>query len=237
MGKCIIYLRTSTKEQEPQLQLNSCLEFCKQHNLEVIEVISEQQSAYKERERKEWKKVLEKSHKDKLDIVLFRYDRSFRNRKEFFEFMKIMFEVYGVKVYSTQEPSILTLWDMIDKSYTENPVINEFIKGIFKTLWDLLIQQAGEQGEEESRKRSQRTKLAVIKQDGQTLSYKGKKWGRKGFNEKIRQQVRDLHSQNYSIRDICLQVYYYDKNNNKKPISKSSVHKILNEKKEDIIHK
>ena len=169
--KSIIYLRTSTKDQNPELQKKDCLEFSKKLGLDIIEVVSEQGSAYKlEKVRPKWDSVNKRAKKEKLNIVVWRYDRAFRNREEFFKFMKVMFEVYGTKVYSVKEPSILSFWEMLDKSHSDNPVFDELLKGIFRAIWDFMIQQAGEESEEESRKKSQRIKLAVRKENGVTKS-------------------------------------------------------------------
>lgn len=229
MNKAIIYKRTSTKQQDTELQEPDCINFCKEKNLEIIEIKEEQGSAWNKKKKREiWDYVVDRAKKEKLNIVLWRYDRAFRNREEFFKFMKVMFEVYGVKIYSVKEPSILSFWSMLDKSYSDNPVINELVTGIFRTLWDFLIQQSGEQAEEESTKKSQRVKLAVRKEEGKkTLSYKGKIWGRKPLSQNVINQVLELHQQGKSIRQISKQVYYYDKNNNKKNLSIAGVHKII----------
>ncbi len=174
--------------------------------------------------------VIDKAKKEKCDIVVWRYDRAFRNRKDFFIFMKEMFEVYGIKVYSVKELSILSLWNMLDKSYSEDPAINGFIKGIFKTLWDFLIQQAGEEAEEESTKKSQRVKLAVRKEEGQkTKSYKNNLWGRKSLNQEVVSKIKQLREKGKSITQICKEVSYWDKNNNRKFVSRAVVHKIIHQ--------
>ena len=230
--KSIIYLRTSTKDQDPELQRGDCVKFCAERSLEVVEIVSEQGSAYKlEKIRPKWESVVERAKKEKLNIVLWRYDRSFRNREEFYKFMKVMFEVYGKKVYSVKEPSILSFWDMLDKSHSEDPVFNELINGILKTLWNFLIQQAGEQAEEESNKKSQRVKLAVRKDGGITKSYKGNKWGRKKLN--IDKKIISEHELGKSMREICAEVFYWDKNNHKKFVSIGSVHKTIAKYKEE----
>jgi DNA invertase Pin-like site-specific DNA recombinase len=231
--KAIIYNRTSTKEQNPELQLQDCLIFCKEKNLEVVDKILEQGSAYKkDKVREEWEKVIQRAKQEKLNIVLWRYDRAFRNRKEFFEFMKVMFEVYQVKVYSVKEPSIISFWNMLEQSYSDNPVMNELIKGIFKTLWDFLIQQAGEEAEEESRKKSDRVKLSIVKTDSEgntikTISYKGNKWGRKLLSEETNNKIIEAYKQGRSLRQITKEVFYWDKNRNQKFVSLGYVHKLL----------
>lgn len=235
MKQAIIYNRTSTKEQNPELQKQDCLNFCKEKNLQVVDILSEQGSAYKlEKKRTIWEACVERAKKEKLNIVVWRYDRAFRNRKEFFEFMKVMFEVYGVKVYSATEPSIISFWNMLGQPYSDNPSMNELINGLFQTLWNFLIQQAGEEAEEESRKKSQRVKLAVVREDKegnkiQTESYKGNKWGRKPLSQNVINQVVALRKEGKSIREISKLVTYWDKNNHSKNISIASVHKILSE--------
>lgn len=224
----ILYLRTSTKEQNPELQRSAGVEFSIKIGLGEPEVFAEQGSAYKlEKIRPIWESVLEKAKREKRAIIVWKYDRSFRNRAEFYKFMKIMFEVYGVKIYSVTEPSILSLWEIIDKTNTGNPIVDEFMKGMLKVMWDFMIQQAGEQAEEESRKKSERVKLAVRKENGTTTSYKGNKWGRKALSKNVINQVVELNKQGLSIRKIASQVTYWDRNNRKRQLSRSAVHKML----------
>ena len=232
MNDTIVYLRTSTKDQNPKLQEQECKEFSKKIGLNVIETVSEQGSAYKlEKIRPKWNYVVNRAKKEKLNIVVWRYDRSFRNREEFFKFMKVMFEVYGTKVYSVKEPSILSFWEMLDESHSDNPVFNELLNGIFKAIWDFMIQQAGEEAEEESRKKSERVKLAVVKESGKpTKSYKGNKWGRKAL--KVDGEIIKLRAFGKTIRKIQQEVFYWDKNNHKKFVSIGYVHKILKGVKE-----
>jgi len=235
MKQTIIYLRTSTKEQNPELQLQDCLNFCKEKNLEVVEYKQEQASAYKkDKQREIWDYVINKAKQERLNIVLWKYDRAFRNRAEFFKFMKVMFEVYQVKVYSATEPSVVSFWNMLEQEHSDNPIFNELLKGIFKALWDFQIQQAGEQAEEESRKKSDRVKLAVVRKDKEgnlikTQSYKGNIWGRKVLSEETNNKIIEAHKQGKSLRDIAKEVYYWDKNNNKRFVSLGYVHKIITE--------
>jgi len=226
--KAIIYLRTSTKEQNPELQRKQCIEFCSRVGLEVVDIVIEQGSAYKlEKIRPVWESVVKRAKNEKLDIVLWRYDRAFRNREEFFKFMKVMFEVYKTKVYSVTEPSIMSFWEMLDKSYTDNPIFNELFKSILNAFWDFMIRQAGEEAEEESKKKSERVKLAVRSEDGITKSYKGNKWGRKSMSSKADETIIELYKQGKTMRGITKEVYYWDKSNHKKFVSLGYVHKIL----------
>ena len=225
--KPLLYLRTSSKDQNPELQRESGVKFCLDNSLGEPEVYSEQGSAYKlEKIRPIWESVVEKAKKEKRDIVIWKYDRCFRNRKEFFAFMKVMFEVYQTKVYSVTESSIISFWNLIDKfKETGNPVYDEFLKGIFRVVWDLMIQMMGEQAEDESRKKSQRVKLAVTKENGITKSYKGNKWGRKKL--KVEEEIINLFKNGKSLRQISKEVFYWDKNNNKKFVSLGYIHKVV----------
>jgi DNA invertase Pin-like site-specific DNA recombinase len=222
----IIYLRTSTKEQNPELQKEQCIKLCSTIGLNVVDIAIEQGSAYKlEKIRPIWESVVKRAKNEKLDIVLWRYDRAFRNRKEFFSFMKVMFEVYRTKVYSVTEPSIMSFWDMMESSHSDNPVFNELLNGIFRAMWDFMIQQAGEQAEEESRKKSERVKLAVRNEGGITKSYKGNKWGRKAI--KIDDSIIRLYNEGKTMRDITKEVYYWDKGHHKKFVSLGYVQGIV----------
>lgn len=235
MSNPILYLRTSTKDQNPELQRTSGVQFCLGLGLGEPEVYSEQGSAYKlDKVRPVWDTVVKTAKNEKRDIIVWKYDRAFRNRAEFFKFMKIMFEVYGTKVYSVTEPSILQFWDMIQKSDTGNPVYDELMKGMMKVLWDFMIQMAGEEAEEESRKKSERVKLAVKKESGVTKSYKGNKWGRKIISDKVTEEVLRLYHEGMTYRGIKEQVSYWDKNNHKKNVSIGLVHKIITQNQDMI---
>jgi len=225
--KAIIYLRTSTKDQNPELQKEDCIKFCAERSLEVVEVVSEQGSAYKlEKVRPKWEATVKRAKKERLDIVIWKYDRCFRNRKEFFNFMKVMFEVYEKKVYSITEHSIINFWELMDKfKPTGNPVFDELLKGIFKVLWDFMIQNAGESAEDESKKKSERVKMAIRKEGGVTRSYKGKKWGRKAL--KIDDKIIAAYQEGKNYRKITEEVFYWDKSNHKKFVSLGYVHKTI----------
>lgn len=226
--KAIIKTRVSTEGQEDKLQEDDCIAFCKEKGLDVMEIISEKASAFKRgKARPEWERCIELAKTNKWHIVLWRYDRAFRNREEFYKFMKVMFEVYGVKIYSVKEPSILSLWDLMDKQNIEDPVQSELIRGILKVLWNFLIQNAGEEAEQESLKKSQRVRLSVVKDGRVTKSYKGNKWGRKPLDQKIISAILEASSSGKSITEICKTITYWDSNNREKNVSRGVVHKIL----------
>jgi len=234
--KAVIYLRTSTSHQNPKLQEKDCRNFAKQKGLEIVDVISEKgKSAYKLQQEK-WKEVVEKAKTQNLNIILWKYDRAFRRRKEFYLFMREMFEYYGIKVYSATEQSILTLWEMIDSfNSVKDEAMRNFLQGIIKEIWKFNIQQAGEQAEEESKNKGLRVKNAVRKRNGKTYSYKGKAWGRKKTIPKtIVKDVLEKKEMGMSVREISDSVWYWDKNRNQKFLSKSAVQKILSENQDKI---
>jgi len=83
--------------------------------------------------------------------------------------------------------------------------------------------------EDESKKKSERIKASVRKKDGKTVSYKGNKWGRKSLSKQAKDKIITLHKEGVSIRNICKQVTYTDKNNSMKNVSVGIVHKTLQE--------
>lgn len=218
----IIYLRTSTIIQNPENQLNDNEELANRLNLEC-EVLSEQESAFKDEDRPVFEGICARIKSLEVkNLIVWDVDRLYRNRKNlvlFFQFCK----TYGCKVHSFRQ------------SWLED--INRMPEPWNEIVFELMLQIFGWIAEDESRKKGQRVKNAVRKKDGVTTSYKGSKWGRKGLNLKVIHQVEELYHQNNSIRDISKQVFYFDKNNNKKQISKSAVHKILSKFKGDNIRK
>ena len=121
---------------------------------------------------------------------------------------------------------ILSLWDMLDGfDVKDNPIASELMKGIMKLLWEYLIKRAGEEAEEESKKKSDRIKNAVrINQNGITKSYKGNKWGRKKKSIN-KEYILELHKQGYSTYRIAKQ--YSDNPKFKSKISHMTVYNII----------
>lgn len=228
--EAILYLRSSTKTQNPKLQEKKCIEFANERNLKIIKIFSEKKSAYKEEvEREEWENCVKLAKDNRYDIVLFRYDRSFRRRKEFVEFMKEMHQLYKVKVYSVSENWLNSMWDGLDKIPNLPEPFNKIISMFMDLIWNILIELIGEQAEEESRKKGLSVKNAIRHRQGKTISYKGNKWGRKALSKQTRDKVIQLREEGKTIREISQLVKTTDKNKNMVPISKSVVHKILME--------
>lgn len=211
----IIYIRTSTEEQNPENQLKDCKSI---NQWEEAEIFAEKQSAYNDKNRIEFEKVLNLIKKGKVEhLIVWDWDRLFRNRKkliEFFEFCKI----YKCKIHSVRQ------------AYFED--FYKIPKPFDEIVSNLVLNLMGHMAEEESKKKGERVKLAIRKKNGVTKSYKGNKWGRKPL-KKIDDRIIELYKEGKKYREICEEVYYWDKNNHKKFVSLGYVHKILANVKEE----
>lgn len=216
--KTIIYIRTSTDEQNPENQLKDCQSICNGE----FEVVEDRQSAWKEhQEREGFSKIRKMILSGQINkLIVWDLDRIYRNRKNLVEFFKLC------EINKCQISSYRQKW-MNQISEMPSPW-NEII-------YDLMIQIMGWLAQDESDKKSQRVKASIrIKEDG-VYSYKGNRWGRKPVSKNVIKKVLELKDK-LSIREIVKhpEVYYWDKNNNKKPLGKSTVHKIITENKGEI---
>jgi len=98
----IIYIRTSTEDQNPENQLADL----KSMGIDpmITEVLEDQQSAWKDNKERESFQILLKNIKSKkvTDLYVWDWDRIYRNRvklKEFFALCK----VYKVSVHSFRQ--------------------------------------------------------------------------------------------------------------------------------------
>lgn len=213
--KTAIYIRTSTKEQNPKQQLHNCWELL--DSQEIYDIFEDQQSAWKENiEREKFEDMKKEIKKGNISKVLvWDLDRIYRNRKNlisFFQFCK----AYRCKIVSYRQ-----------KFLRELQHIQEPFNDI---MFDLMVQILGWLAEEESEKKSDRIRKAVKKKKKGTYSFRGKKWGRKGLPIQTIKKVWEYHEKGYSIREIAKNVRTTKKNGSMKNISKSAVHKILLEK-------
>jgi len=226
--KAIIYNRVSTIKQEPELQIKECEEFCKSKGWEVIDRLQEKESAFKdESKREKFQELLQRAEKQEFNhIVVWNMDRFSRQpEEEVLKLVKKLNLIYGVDINAVKGD----LWSELVQSIAkikEQGFIGEAISDFLeKIIRGLEFQRAYR----ESKNKSERVKLAVRKEEGQTTkSYKGNKWGRKTIQtDRLREEVLKLKEQGLTIRQIAKQVYYYDKNNNKKNPSSALVYKLL----------
>jgi len=225
MDKAIIYNRVSTTEQNPELQIKDCEALAKRLNLIDYEIVQEQKSAFKDNvEREVFEKVKKEIWNGKIKhLIVWDLDRLYRNRIKLLEFLTFC-NSYSVKVYSFRQ-EFLNVFDSLAL-----PQGFEFLSEMYRNNF---LQFLGWTAEEESRKKSERVKLAVRKEEGKiTQSYKGNKWGRKNISIETKEAIIEAYKQNKPYSKICSEVFYWDKNRNKKQVSKGLVHKIITEFKQ-----
>jgi DNA invertase Pin-like site-specific DNA recombinase len=171
--KACIYLRTSTEEQHPENQLKECQEFAKSKGYEVVEVLSEQLSGFKDISRPEYEKVKEKARKGEINaVIVWALDRWVRNRDTLIQDV-IILRNYGVKLHSVKENYI----ELINIEGALGKTIQEFLLGLIGSL-----------GEIESKLKSERVTIAF-------KNHKGKKWGRPKLHTNKIKIILDLLNQ------------------------------------------
>ena len=217
MKETIIYIRTSTEEQNPKNQLEDCKKLAEKLNLKDFEILEERKSAFKDNVKREIfnsiKKAIQKG--EVKNLIVWDLDRLYRNRVKTVEFIR-NYSKLGLRVYSYRQ-------DWFER-------FNDIPEPFNEIMSDLMLQIVSWMAEEESKKKGERVKLAVRKEEGKpTKSYKGNVWGRKPLSQSTINQILQLHKQGLSIRKIARQVLYYDKNNNKKNVSIAVVHKIISQ--------
>jgi len=201
--KAIIYLRTSTAEQNPQNQLKDCKSICKWE----YEVVEEKQSAFKDKNRPLFEQVRERIKKQKINhLVVWDWDRLFRNRLKLIEFFKFC-DLYKCKIHSFRQL-------YFEDFYKIPPPFDEIVS-------NLVLNLMGHNAEEESKKKGERVKIAYENRKGS--------WGRKSLSKEVKQEVLERKKQGLSIREIADSVFYWDKNRNRRAVSVGAVHKIIKE--------
>lgn len=235
-----VYIRTSTDDQHPENQIN---DIEKTYNISKKEYVlfRDKESAWNElKDRDDFnrlKSIIKRAHGG--DLYVWDWDRIWRNRKRLKEFFQLC-KLYNVKIHSFRQ--------LFYESFHEIPSpFDEIMQELFLNL-------LGWMSEDESKKKSDRVMAARRKicpkcekinnadesscekckgslKNVRIISYKGKSWGRKNIPKKVIAKVLQLKKENpaISIREISKQVTYYDKNKNEKNISRSAVHKVLQE--------
>jgi len=210
--KPIIYIRTSTEEQNPENQIKDIQTIMPESI--VATILKDQQSAYKDNvDRQSFKQIIKQIKLSEVsDIYVWDWDRLYRNRlklKEFFALCKM----YKVKVHSFRQ------------TWYED--LNKIPEPFNEIMIDLMLNLMGWLGEDESKKKSERIKASIRKKDGKTISYKGNRWGRKSLPKQTKDRILALHQEGKTIRRIAELVKTTDSNNHMKSISKSVVHKVI----------
>lgn len=196
----IIYLRTSTEEQNPENQLKDCVAITPSSDYVLIE---EKQSAFKDSNREQFNKVIALIKKRQVEhLVVWDWDRIYRSRKKLKEFFELC-RAYGCKIHSVRQQ-----W-LEDISKIPAPW-DEIVQGF-------LIDMIGWIAEDESKKKSERVKAAVRRSEAGTFSRKGNRWGRKPLSAQSRNNILRLREQGYSMKVIATEL----------KISTGLVHKTL----------
>ena len=164
MDKAALYLRTSTREQNPELQREECVNFCKNRGWEIEGVYSEQVSAYKKDvKRPERDKVVEKARLGEIKhIVVWALDRWVRDRDTLIE------DVTTLLSYGCQLHSVKDAW--LESVNIDGPLgrtIREFLLGLVGSLAQMESQRRSERvflGKQRTKKKQGRKPLKLDKE-------------------------------------------------------------------------
>lgn len=187
--KDVIYLRTSTEEQDTENQLLDVKSIAPDN----AEVVREHGSAWKDEliHRPQFSALVSAVKKGSLSSInVWDLDRLYRNRLKCADFMRLC-QARGVVVRAYRQP-----W------------LHEFenLPGTYgDMLREVMIQFFSWMAEEESRKKSERVKAAY--QRKKRLG-KAKSWGRPGLPEETVRDIRSLLDQGLSYRKVREQVTY-----------------------------
>lgn len=207
-----IYVRTSTEEQTPELQIEDCKSINQYGDAEIF---IDKQSAWKDHvERDNFNDLKKQIKKRKINhIIVWDLDRLYRNRKNLISFFKLC-KSFNCQIHSFRQ------------DWLEN--LNNIQEPFNEIMHDLMLQIMGWLAEEESSKKSQRVKLAVDRRGKFTRSKYGNKWGRKEISTQKINKILILRKQSdKSIREIAREA----------GVSIGVVHKIISgnhRKKQDI---
>jgi len=224
--KVAIYARVSTKDQSEAEQIPSI-----KNGFDLADdvlVFREEVSAWsidKDEKRFELKRLISAIKAGSLDkLYIWDLDRLYRNRKKTRQFFELC-SYYNVEIYSLNQ-KWLNDFQRLKDQFPEN------FKFLIENISSLLLDVYSQTAEDESVKKSERVRLKIVKgADGVTRSVDGKKWGRRSLPDRVVQDVVDFRRAGKSIRWIKDNVYYYDKNKNRKFLSVGAVHKIIHENK------
>jgi DNA invertase Pin-like site-specific DNA recombinase len=213
MGKAV-YIRTSTEDQEPENQIREIETISgKEYNL-----FQDKQSAWKDdKDRPDFEKLRTKIKEHQVqELFVWDWDRLFRNRKKLREFFQFC-SIYKCHVHSFRQGFFETFYK-IPSPFDE-------------IMQELFLNLLGWMAEDESIKKSSRVKAAVRIVNGITESYEGNKWGYHGVGEEADKQIMELSKQGKTTREIAKEVFYWNKNRNKKYVSVGYVHKLITKSK------
>jgi len=202
--RAVVYLRTSTDEQNPEKQKKDCLSFAEGRGYTVVDVLQEKVSAYKKKaDRPEYEKVKRMAHRGEVDaVIVWALDRWVRNRRTLLQDVTVL-KGQGVKLHSVRE-------DYLEMMNIEGPIgdtIKQFLLGLIGSLSEL-----------ESRRKSERVRMAY-------KNHKGRKWGRPCVHTNRKREVLKRYERGETYREIQGNVGFR--------ISLGKISEIINEKKKE----
>lgn len=204
----LIYIRTSTDEQNPENQLKDCESIrpkdAKTDTFVDYHLIEDKNSAWKDDHKREgFNQIIKFVKKRKIkSLIVWDLDRIYRNRKRLISFFSLC-RASKVSIYSFRQGWLNEIRGMPEP-------FNDM-------MFDFMLQIMGWIAEEESTKKSERVKSAVRIKAGKTYSYKGNKWGRKGISTFKKNKIRDYYEAGHTIREISAFVF----------VSVGAVHKYI----------
>lgn len=209
----VIYLRTSTEEQNPENQLKDCESIRpKDRNYDTFVdyyLMQEQQSAFhdfKDRHVFEKLRMLIKDRKVKT-LIVWDLDRIYRNRNKLKEFF-VFCDAFDCTILSFRQKFLQDI-EKIPEPFNE-------------IMHDLMLNLLGWIAEDESKHKSERVKASIRLNDGETYSYKGNKWGRKPISTFKRNQIVSMYNKGDRLRSIAIEL----------KVSLGAVHKIVQDYKD-----
>lgn len=169
-----IYIRTSTKDQNPQNQLKGIysLEGCS----EGIDIFEDKQSAYKDNvKRPSFDKIISLVESGELtDLYAWSISRLYRRKDKLQDFFRLCKDK-GCRVHLKQN---------------DLDFIYKLPENMQSLMLDMVIMIFGWVAEEESREKSARTKASIREYKSTISTYKGNQWGDK---------LRDLDNNRVSL--------------------------------------
>lgn len=186
MEKAAIYLRVSTEDQDEESQRGPCEKLCLDRGWKVVETYRERVSAWGAEtlsKRPELRRLLKAATRRKIShVVVWDLDRLFRNREKLIETIRA-YLCYGVRFHSVRQS-----W--LDE-------LNKAPEPWNQIMTDLMLQIIGWMGEEESTKRSERTKAGIA------LKKKNKEYGGgRPKSELDAEEAQSLRDGGMSLRDL-----------------------------------
>lgn len=186
--RVVVYLRTSTFDQNPEHQRSSCLKFAESRGYVVDperDVFCEHISAWRGKERPKYDEIKSLAHRGEIKaVVVWALDRWIRDRESLLEDVNYL-SARGVKFHSVQEP-------YLEAINIEGPLGN--------TIRDFLYGLIGSLAQAESDRKSERVKAAYLNSKNRD------KWGRPKAKFNSRRAEYLLFECGKSLRQVASEV-------------------------------